>query len=308
MTSTLMPEALLWLGTYAVHSTVILGGVFVVERLRGNLSLELRETLWRTGLLAAVLTATLQTAGLVKPVVGGWDVPVHDVAANAPVAMPDTASEARSRASAAVRNGSADDIRLDDRSAPSTESSAVRAQATAPTGGRAAADSAVRARSMPRWPAMVVGLWLLVVSILTVRLVLAARAAGRALADRVPIVDGYGELVRETMLAELAADDWSAGCTGNGRALAECLAEFAAHAPKPDTPIFAAAMARPDSPLVARVRRLLDRRGAERAAPLPRRSKVSIGIAVVLVAVAIPGLQAQDVPDVPDIPDVPDVV
>lgn len=57
-------------------------------------------------------------------------------------------------------------------------------------------------------------------------------------------------------LAELAADAWAARAVGDGRALAECLAECAARLFPNHSPQFGAAMARPRSPLIERVERL----------------------------------------------------
>lgn len=60
-----MTRSDLWLGwllTYFVHSTVLLGLVWAIVRLRVQ-SPAVREVLWRTALVAGLLTATAQTAG-----------------------------------------------------------------------------------------------------------------------------------------------------------------------------------------------------------------------------------------------------
>jgi len=53
-----------WLATYAIHSTVLLGGALIMERALSRRSEALLETLWRAALFAPLLTATLQLAGL----------------------------------------------------------------------------------------------------------------------------------------------------------------------------------------------------------------------------------------------------
>lgn len=94
---------------------------------------------------------------------------------------------------------------------------------------------------------------------------------------------------RCALLAELAADDWAAAQAGNGRALAECLGEFAEIMGEARDPAFAAAMASGRSSLVRRVKRLLDESLPKyRAASAPARGL--IWLAVAALAFALPGL------------------
>lgn len=61
-----------WLATYALHSTILLAfAALVAPRLRSD---AWRETLWRTALLGALVTATVQAAVGFTPVVGRWTV------------------------------------------------------------------------------------------------------------------------------------------------------------------------------------------------------------------------------------------
>ena len=55
-------QATVWLLTYLIHSTVIIGGVWLVVRLRWVGDSEGREALWKTALVAGVLTASAQVA------------------------------------------------------------------------------------------------------------------------------------------------------------------------------------------------------------------------------------------------------
>ena len=86
---------LAWLLTYAVHSTALIGTVWLAER--GGLlrSLRLRDVAWRTALIGGVLTTTLQLAAGLTPFGGAAEL-------NAP-ALPDflTSPEAPQAAAAA---------------------------------------------------------------------------------------------------------------------------------------------------------------------------------------------------------------
>ncbi len=63
-----------WLLTYALHSTLLLGLVWVITRRPAHLSFRLKETLWRAALLGGFATATLQTAGGIAPLAGHVDL------------------------------------------------------------------------------------------------------------------------------------------------------------------------------------------------------------------------------------------
>jgi beta-lactamase regulating signal transducer with metallopeptidase domain len=57
-------NAAAWLATYAIHSTVLLGGALVMERALSRGSEAWLETLWRAALFGPLLTSTLQLAGM----------------------------------------------------------------------------------------------------------------------------------------------------------------------------------------------------------------------------------------------------
>lgn len=56
--------AVAWLATYAVHSSVLLGGAFLLGERLGRRSEAMLEILWRVALFGPLLTATLQLAGM----------------------------------------------------------------------------------------------------------------------------------------------------------------------------------------------------------------------------------------------------
>ncbi len=62
--SDLLPALAIWLGTYLLHSTVLFGVAWGIDRLRLVTSPGVRVQMWRAALIGALLTATAQSAGL----------------------------------------------------------------------------------------------------------------------------------------------------------------------------------------------------------------------------------------------------
>ena len=78
------PEVVLsWLLTYAVHSTVLLGGVALLT-LRLVQSHAVREVLWKTALVGGLVTASLQVGLGLRPVAGRFEV----AEVRAPIVLP----------------------------------------------------------------------------------------------------------------------------------------------------------------------------------------------------------------------------
>lgn len=63
MSDPLLPLAT-WLGTYLLHSTVLFGIAWAIDRWRWLRSPALRELLWRAAMVGALVTATAQSAGV----------------------------------------------------------------------------------------------------------------------------------------------------------------------------------------------------------------------------------------------------
>ncbi|MGD8380323.1 MAG: hypothetical protein PVI56_12020, partial [Gammaproteobacteria bacterium] len=59
-----------WLLTWFVHSVLLIGIVWLIERLRPGMAPRLRLWLWRGALAGALLTATLQVASPLPPLGG----------------------------------------------------------------------------------------------------------------------------------------------------------------------------------------------------------------------------------------------
>ncbi len=67
--------ALVWILTYAIHSTVLIAAVWVLTKVFPKLSLSSQESLWKAALLGGVATATLQLATGATPPWGHFALP-----------------------------------------------------------------------------------------------------------------------------------------------------------------------------------------------------------------------------------------
>ncbi|WAS95977.1 M56 family metallopeptidase [Nannocystis punicea] len=79
-----------WLGTYFVHSTVLIGGVWAFNRFLPLDSLT-RSLLWKMSLVGGLFTATLQTGLGVEPLFGSVNVEAGSLAPGEPPLAPATA-------------------------------------------------------------------------------------------------------------------------------------------------------------------------------------------------------------------------
>jgi HEAT repeat protein/beta-lactamase regulating signal transducer with metallopeptidase domain len=81
-----------WLLTYMAHSTLLLGGVWLLSRRRA-LSPALRDSLWKVGMLGALVTSSLQVGLGLEPLGGALALdPARSVTPAPSVANPDTAA------------------------------------------------------------------------------------------------------------------------------------------------------------------------------------------------------------------------
>ncbi|MCY1009057.1 hypothetical protein OV079_26550 [Nannocystis pusilla] len=79
-----------WLGTYFVHSSVLIGGTWAFTRFLPLDSLT-RSLLWKMSLVGGLFTATLQTGLGVEPLLGSVHVEAGSLAPGEPPLAPDTA-------------------------------------------------------------------------------------------------------------------------------------------------------------------------------------------------------------------------
>ena len=93
-----------WLLTYAVHSTVLIGSVWLAERAGLLRSLGLRDLAWRTALVGGLVTATFQLAAGLTPIGGATEIQAPALSnlsrPVAPPALPDAPQIAREFAEA----------------------------------------------------------------------------------------------------------------------------------------------------------------------------------------------------------------
>ena len=69
-TPILVLTGLSWLTTYAVHSSILLGAVWLATRLVRRMPDEIQESLWRAALLGGLATTTWQVLGPAEPLGG----------------------------------------------------------------------------------------------------------------------------------------------------------------------------------------------------------------------------------------------
>jgi beta-lactamase regulating signal transducer with metallopeptidase domain len=177
--------AVAWLLTYLLHSTLLLGGGWLLTATRMVRSPVAKDTLWKVCLVGGLLTATVQAASQDRlfgrhfwlpgaaPVTqsASWtDVQPAAVAAPAPAV---TAAGARRSAAAGVR----------------VASGAPAMWASATPSPYPLAPSPSRSRA-PSWPVTLLAVWLLGAGFLLARLAVRRRRFCRRLVDRRELTEG----------------------------------------------------------------------------------------------------------------------
>src|SRR5215208_6204080 len=97
----LAAQATAWLATYALHSTLLVGLAWLASRRLARRSVRLEEAVWRTALLGALVTATLQVATGWEPLAGSLHLRAAPAATVATVASGPAAAESSGSAAAA---------------------------------------------------------------------------------------------------------------------------------------------------------------------------------------------------------------
>jgi len=169
-------QILLWLGAYALHSTLFLGAAWAFERIFPKATPQLISSFWRIALIAGAFTATLQASGLVQPIAG---------------LIP---AEAQSTFTISTSETSAPAVSI----AESVPAAATPA-ATAPAVIARATDTPVVSErglfDLPQlaaiaWQDALLAIWGGIAFILALRALFMWWAADRELSDRVPVVHG----------------------------------------------------------------------------------------------------------------------
>ncbi len=227
------PVLLLWLATYALHSCLLLGAAWLFERLRSNTSPAVREALWRTAMVGAILTATLQTSGVLPPLSGAIPVTVgRDDLTAAPLVEPlltaaenyvapiDSSPEPEAAAGRAVRLDDTETARRsggDVGAAPAD--GAFDAVAGNVDGAASDASQGGNPTSTVDWGRVVLLAWLAGALVLTGRLLSSVLVARSTLRDRKLLLDGaladrVRSLARGTRLRHVPRVSTSSRITG----------------------------------------------------------------------------------------------
>ncbi len=176
-----------WLLTYAVHSTALIGTVWLAERAGLLRSLRLRDLAWRTALVGALFTATLQLAAGLTPFGGAAELSTPALPA---ITHPSTEPETPRMAIVRVRKHPAPAIPWTETppAAPTAPTSAGSAD-TMPNAPPAPAPG--HAVAVPRLsPAGLAFLgWAVVASAFLLRLAVLRARLLTTLGDRAPVVD-----------------------------------------------------------------------------------------------------------------------
>jgi beta-lactamase regulating signal transducer with metallopeptidase domain len=166
-----------WLVTWLLHSTLLYGGAWLIDRWLLFRAPAAREQMWRTVMLGALLTATVQWAGLVEPV--SLERLFTAPASRAPGVPTAALREASATGAGAAAAPAADPVTGAGAPAASPAVPAVRA-------GRSALGR-LRDGLAARWASALLSLWLVGAGLTALRLLVLGRRACRELDDRVPV-------------------------------------------------------------------------------------------------------------------------
>ncbi|NVB38463.1 M48 family metalloprotease [Pseudenhygromyxa sp. WMMC2535] len=212
-----------WMLTYAIHSTILILGVWLLCRGIGPIARRMRPQAqnhaWKLAVVGGLVTATVQVGAGVRPAVGAFELgaaPSSATAAATPAAapapvQPQTQTQTQTQPQPIVhlrrtpaRSGERALMIFHGSSAAPVAapliSSPILDPLAAPTPTRtlvAAADEPA-----PIWPALLFGMWVLGGSWAALRLVRSVRALRRRLGDRVevledPVLESFLTLCRD---------------------------------------------------------------------------------------------------------------
>ncbi len=181
-----------WLLTYAVHSTALIGSVWLAERAGLLRPLRLRDLAWRTALVGALFTATLQLVAGLTPFGGAAELTAPALPADADVAA---APETPRMAIVRVRKHPAPAISATEPSraviAPVPAVPALPAAPAEPPPSSPDAPATGHSVAVPRLSRAGLAFlgWAVVASAFLLRLAVLRARLLTALGDRAPVVD-----------------------------------------------------------------------------------------------------------------------
>lgn len=176
--TSLMPALLAWLLTYAIHSTMLLGGAWFASR-RMALSPVARDVLWKVAIIGGVITSLAQQ-GISSPMTRAFALD-----ASVPTAPVQSAPQVTSR-EPSVRGDLAAALRVESAARPRDE------QIPAPSQSAASGETSASAWSQRDWTVTAVTAWAILAGVLTLayvarRLVLIGRLANRRVVAEGPL-------------------------------------------------------------------------------------------------------------------------
>jgi HEAT repeat protein/beta-lactamase regulating signal transducer with metallopeptidase domain len=167
---------LAWLLTYAIHSTILLTLAAVAAWRLADRHAWL-DVIWKTALIAPLVTASLHVDPIAVPLGGRWTMPNATAVTGAPIAAPAPAPVVQTAVTPATTAEPVTPAMVADRAA--VNETLVRAR-----GARFAPSPWLRA-----WPAIAAAAWLIVAFAVVVRYGVRLRRVYRALGAGVPVTD-----------------------------------------------------------------------------------------------------------------------
>ncbi|HEY4588717.1 MAG TPA: M56 family metallopeptidase, partial [Thermoanaerobaculia bacterium] len=171
-------QAVAWMLTYLLHSTLLLGLAWLASKPLSRWSVAAEEMVWKLALVGALFTAPLQLAAGWQPLAGQWRL--ADLGGTAAVATAPSESVGAGLVSA----------RVEASSIPAISSHAVRSHAVRANPKALPAPSAAPSRSLPSIATLILAAWALGALVLLAAFGRSYLRLGRRLRSRPRVVGG----------------------------------------------------------------------------------------------------------------------
>ncbi|HEY4573499.1 MAG TPA: M56 family metallopeptidase, partial [Thermoanaerobaculia bacterium] len=183
-------QAVAWMLTYLLHSTLLLGLAWLASKPLSRWSVAAEEMVWKLALVGALFTAPLQLAAGWQPLAGQWRL--ADLGGTAAVATAPSESVGAGLVPA----------RVEASSIPAIPSHSVRAKS-----GSQPSLPAVPARSLPSIAILILGTWALGALVLLAAFGRSYLRLGRRLRSRPRVVGGDLHAQLRTLAAQAGLED-----------------------------------------------------------------------------------------------------
>ncbi len=182
-------QAVAWMLTYLLHSTLLLGLAWLVSKPLSRWSVAAEEVVWKLALVGALFTASLQLAAGWQPLAGQWRLAdLGGTAASVAIPQPEMGSVP---------------VRMGHSPFPAIPSHAVRAKSES----RPALPAAAPARFLPSASSLALGAWALGALVLLTAFGRSYLRLGRRLSSRPRVVGGDLHAQLRTLAAEAGIGD-----------------------------------------------------------------------------------------------------